>query len=119
MVTKSESVSSFGDYYSAVASELVPRLTEESDKLVIGLVRRRPVLERAERLARLLVPGEHYSNELLYSCFKEVLHLRSDQDRINLLKDLHSLGHMIVKLGGTGAVEATFESLKRVVGWWP
>jgi len=119
MFTKSESFSSFGDYYSAVASELVPRLTEESYKLVIGLVRQRPVFERAERLARLLVPGEHYSNELVYSCFKEVLHLRSEQDRINLLKDLHSLGHMIVKLGGTGAVEATFESLKRVGGWWP
>jgi hypothetical protein len=118
--TKSESFSSFGDYYSAVASELVPRLTEEFYELVIGLVRQRPALERAERLARLLVPSEHYSNELLYSCFKEVLHLRSEQDRINLLKDLHSLGHnMIVKLAGAGSVEATFESLKRVGEWWP
>jgi hypothetical protein len=116
---RNKGFSSFGDYYSSVASQLVPRLTDESYELALAHAKKRQVLERAERLSGLLRPGTHYSEESIYPHFSELLHLRSEQDRINLLRDLHSQGQIVAMLGGAEAVEFTFESIDKIGKWWP
>ncbi len=116
---RNESFSSFGDYYSAAAAQVVPRLTDENYELALADAKGHPVLERAERLAGLLRPGEHFPDEIIYPHFSELLHLRSEQDRLNLLRDLHSQGHLVAKLGGAGAIASTFEWIDKVGKWWP